>query len=109
MEAKDDIAIFLTGFERHMRNYRVHQDRWMAHLTPILNQTVMEIFGRLPADTQEVYDRVKTCLLRELNITTETYRRRFEALEKNEEASYVPGNWPSRLLVAGLSIQRRQT
>ena len=82
-----------------MHNYRVHRDSWMIHLIPVLNHTLLEIFGRLPRDTQEVYLLVKECLLREMNITSETYRRRFEALTRDgwgpvvAQATTLVDNW----------------
>ena len=62
MKKGDDIEIFLTGFETHMRNFQVNKRHWTSHLTPILNQQVMEAYSRIQQDQQRDYDIVKTSL-----------------------------------------------
>ena len=72
MTKGDDIAIFLMGFETHMRNFQVNKQHWIKHLIPVVTQQVLEAYDRVAQVQEGDYDLDKIAILKQFNVTTET-------------------------------------
>ena len=82
MSKEGDLMVFLDRFEAHMKGFQVPQDKWTRNLIPSMNETLMRTYSLMPADQQNNYLQVKSTLLRQFNVGTETYRRKLTAARK---------------------------
>jgi hypothetical protein len=62
------IDVELSRFERVMRTHEIPQERWMAHLSPLLGGDALVAMDNLAGDTA-VYDEVKAAILAHLGVT----------------------------------------
>ena len=83
----DDIESYLTTFEQIMAANEVSQERWSFQLAPQLTGKAQQAYAALPPDEAKAYDTVKEAILRQYDITGETYRQRFRKLRPNEGES----------------------
>ncbi|XP_075462632.1 uncharacterized protein LOC142498008 [Ascaphus truei] len=80
--AKDgDLDTFLRGFEKTCRQHQLPRARWAAYLTPTLNERAMNVVADLPEHLDQDYEAIKAALLHRFNVTPETHRQKFRALQ----------------------------
>ncbi|XP_075466356.1 LOW QUALITY PROTEIN: uncharacterized protein LOC142501000 [Ascaphus truei] len=80
--AKDgDLDTFLRGFEKTCRQHQLPRARWAAYLTPTLNEGAMNVVADLPEHLDQDYEAIKAALLHRFNVTPETHRKKFRALQ----------------------------
>ncbi|MEE6520885.1 hypothetical protein FKM82_018837 [Ascaphus truei] len=80
--AKDgDLDTFLRGFEKTCRQHQLPRARWAAYLTPTLNERALNVVAYLPEHLDQDYEAIKAALLHRFNVTPETHRQKFRALQ----------------------------
>ena len=84
-----ELDSFLTGFESHMGNCGVPESRWIRHLAPTFNEKVIEAYGLISTEDKQDYQIVKRTLLREFNVTQESYKRQLNLLRKKDDDSWL--------------------
>uniref|UniRef100_A0A669D272 Gypsy retrotransposon integrase-like protein 1 n=1 Tax=Oreochromis niloticus TaxID=8128 RepID=A0A669D272_ORENI len=89
----DDIEHFLTTFERMAQVCRWPREEWAVRLVPLLTGKARSAYVLMDIGDSEVYDKVKDAILAKYEITADTYRRRFRALDIH------PGETPRELYV----------
>ncbi|KAL4008478.1 hypothetical protein ACER0C_002330 [Sarotherodon galilaeus] len=89
----DDIEHFLTTFERMAQVCRWPREEWAFRLVPLLTGKARSAYVHMDIADSEVYDKVKDAILAKYEITADTYRRRFRALDIH------PGETPRELYV----------
>ncbi|KAL4007856.1 hypothetical protein ACER0C_001708 [Sarotherodon galilaeus] len=89
----DDIEHFLTTFERMAQVCRWPREEWAVRLVPLLTGKARSACVLMDIGDSEVYDKVKDAILAKYEITADTYRRRFRALDIH------PGETPRELYV----------
>lgn len=89
----DDIEHFLTTFERMAQVCRWPREEWAVRLVPLLTGKARSAYVHMDIADSEVYDKVKDAILAKYEITADTYRRRFRALDMH------PGETPRELYV----------
>ncbi|KAL4007477.1 hypothetical protein ACER0C_001329 [Sarotherodon galilaeus] len=89
----DDIEHFLTTFERMAQVCRWPREEWAVRLVPLLTGKARSAYVHMDIADSEVYDKVKDAILAKYEITADTYRRRFRALDIH------PGETPRELYV----------
>ena len=76
-DGKDTIDAYLERFERFAKTHKWEPASWGTILSALLTGTAPETYTRLPIDDAENYDRVKTALLKQYNLTQEGFRAKF--------------------------------
>lgn len=85
----DDIDVFLSTFQTHMTNFKVHKRYWVANLVPLLTDRVRDVYATLDEDIKQNYDLVKVAILQYFNITPDTYRMKYKEARKCSGESWV--------------------
>ena len=84
----NDIATYLTTFERTMGAYEVDKARWAFKLAPYLSGRAQQAYASLTAEEAAEYETLNATILRRYDITEETYRQKFRGLKKEASDSY---------------------
>ena len=82
---QDDIEAYLTTFERVMRAYEVKEERWAVKLAPQLTGKAQLAYAAMSTEQAGDYEALKEAILRQYDISEETYRQRFRAAVKKED------------------------
>ncbi|XP_068105623.1 uncharacterized protein [Hyperolius riggenbachi] len=88
IEKDIDIDLFLRSFEKACRQYRLFQDQWARHLTPLLRYKALDAFAELPAEKDNDYAAIKDAIITKYQLTPEAYRKKFRAWQKKSSDSY---------------------
>lgn len=78
---EDDIEHFLTTFERMARACRWPKEDWAIRLIPLLTGKARSAYVSMDYEYTEDYAKVKGAILAKYEITADTYRQRFRALD----------------------------
>ncbi len=81
LQEDDDIENYLTTFERLAQVYRWPREEWAVHLIPLLTGKARTAFVAMSPASMMDYDSLKEVILKKYEISTETYRLRFRALD----------------------------
>ena len=73
----DGVVAYLTTFDRMMRLGHADEDLWTLRLAPQLTGKAQQAYAALNATDASQYGKVKEVILRQYNISEETYRQRF--------------------------------
>lgn len=87
LEDTEDIEHFLRVFERQAELYQWPEEDWIMHLIPLLTSKAHGAFVELSPSKARNYVLVKEAMLKKYEITTETYRQRFRAMETLRDES----------------------
>ncbi|XP_078793179.1 uncharacterized protein LOC144987743 [Oryzias latipes] len=93
LSPEDDIEHYLMTFERIATVCRWPKEEWAIQLIPLLTGKARSAYVLMDFDDSEDYEKVKEVILAKYEITAETYRKRFRALDIN------PGETPRELYV----------
>ena len=88
----EDIESYLKTFERMMEAYEVEEDRWAFKLAPQLTGKSQQAYASLSAHQAAQYPEVKKAILKQYNISEETYRERFRLARMKEGEGYAELN-----------------
>ena len=86
---RDDIDVFLSTFQSHMTNFKVHKRYWVPNLVPLLTDRIRDVYATLEDAVCKDYDKVKDAILDYFNVTPDTYRRKYKEVRKNSSESWV--------------------
>lgn len=81
----DDVEHFLTTFERMAQVCRWPRDEWAVRLVPLLTGKARSAYVLMDIEDSEDYDKVKAAILAKYEITADTYRQRFRAMDILQE------------------------
>ncbi len=87
LEDSDDIEHYLLTFERLAEVYQWPKEDWAIHLIPLLTGKARSAFVAMDPSHTQVYDFVKTAILKKYEINAETYRLRFRNLNTPADES----------------------
>ncbi|KAM5126977.1 LOW QUALITY PROTEIN: uncharacterized protein ACMZJ9_020963 [Mantella aurantiaca] len=82
IEKDTDIDLFLRSFEKACRQFRLSQDEWARHLTPLLRYKALDAFAELPIDQDNDYAAIKDAIIAKYQLTPEVYRKKFRSVQK---------------------------
>lgn len=93
LSPEDDIEHYLMTFERIATVCGWPKDEWAVQLVPLLTGRARSAYVLMDFDDSANYEKVKEVILAKYEITRDTYRKRFRALDIN------PGETPRELYV----------
>ena len=85
----DDIDVFMSTFQSHMTNFKVHKRDWVPNLVPLLTDRIRDVYATLDDAVRNDYNKVKDAILDYFNVTPDTYRRKYKEARKNSSESWV--------------------
>ena len=68
---EEDIDVYLNRFERECVTFGVRESEWTIQLARLLRGTALEVYQRMPDDTLDNYQQLKTELLKRFNLSEE--------------------------------------
>ncbi|XP_078530519.1 uncharacterized protein LOC144817663 isoform X2 [Lissotriton helveticus] len=80
MKPDDDPEVFLRRFECVAEKAMWPREQWASRLAPMLSGEALAIYQALPHYTAEDYDQLKDSLLDHLDLSEESYRKKFRNL-----------------------------
>ena len=87
-EKMDDIDAYLERFERYANSQHWEEDTWAVSLSPLLTGKALEVYSALPIVEANIYQGLKTAILRRYQLTTEGFRQKFRnAVPEREEGA----------------------
>ncbi|XP_026094089.1 uncharacterized protein LOC113066406 [Carassius auratus] len=87
LQPGDDIESYLRRFERLARTWQWPREEWSCRLVPLLTGQALEAYLAMDENLADGYDHLKDALLQKFNISAETYRQRFRAVNIPEGES----------------------
>ena len=93
-ENRDKMDAYLERFERYATGEGWANHMWAIRLSALLKGRSLEIFSRLPEDQALDYDRLKTALLQNYQMTEDGYRTRFRTCKPEKQET--PTQFASR-------------
>lgn len=105
----DNTEVYFTTFERLMIAYEVNKDKWAFKLAPQLVEKAQQAYAGLSVTDAGDYDQLKAAILRQYDITEESYRQRFRAVkprpgESNQELAARLTDFAGKWMKACTSI-----
>src|SRR5277367_2406939 len=88
LEDDGDATAYFEYFERTMGVNSVPRAKWAQVLSGVLSKKGQEVFGRLPNDQLQDYDKIKEGILIRYEVFAENCRKRFRTLKKEQNESY---------------------
>ena len=67
----DDIDVFLSTFQSHMTNFKVHKRYWVPNLVPLLTDRIRDVYATLDDAVRNDYDKIEDAILDNFNVTPE--------------------------------------
>ncbi len=89
LQEDDDIENYLTTFERLAQVYRWPREEWAVHLILLLTGKAITLFVAMSPASMMDYVSLKQVVLKKYEISTETYRLRFRALDTSADETPV--------------------
>ncbi|CAL1262124.1 unnamed protein product [Larinioides sclopetarius] len=84
----DDMSLFLTMFERHMKLLNVSADYWVSYLIGVLPSDVGKLIAREPEEMFKNYTHVRTILLQRFKLTADRFRSLFSRHQKRDHSTW---------------------
>ena len=84
---QDDIVSYLTMFERLMTAFEVKREKWAFKLASNLSGKAQKAYAALPTAEAGKYEQLKEAILRQYDITDESYRQWFRSGKRGKEES----------------------
>ncbi|GFN87459.1 gypsy retrotransposon integrase-like protein 1 [Plakobranchus ocellatus] len=76
-DGRDDLNIWLTGFERFAESNGWSREKWSSLLCVLLTGCALDCYGRLSAEQAKDYDKVKRALMKRYDLTEDGYQSKF--------------------------------
>lgn len=81
MECDDDPETFLMMFQCAAEDAMLPKEDWAQQLAPLLTGNAREVYQALPLYNANNYDDVKNAILAHVNVSEESYRKKFRSLD----------------------------
>ena len=87
-DGKADINLYLVQFERSCLHAEIPKSKWSLHLQALLTTELVTVTAQLPDEEARDYDVVKSKLLERFQLTSDSARLKFRALDKGNEQTF---------------------
>ena len=77
-----------------MAAYGVDRSQWVYRLAPHLTGKAQQAYAAMSTEDASTYEEVKAAVLRQYDISTETYRQRFREARLKEGETHRASNLP---------------
>ncbi|XP_065417676.1 uncharacterized protein LOC135974320 [Chrysemys picta bellii] len=88
-DESSDIAEYFITFERLCTLHAIPEDQKMTTLIAKLTGRALDIFNKMPIDDASNYGKFKDLVLKQFQVTPETYRVKFRSLKRGSGLSNV--------------------
>ncbi|XP_065426955.1 uncharacterized protein LOC135976185 [Chrysemys picta bellii] len=88
-DESSDIAEYFITFERLCTLHAIPEDQKMTTLIAKLTGRALDIFNKMPIDDASNYGKFKELVLKQFQVTPETYRVKFRSLKRGSGLSNV--------------------
>src|SRR5207253_209555 len=87
-DGKADINLYLIQFERSCLQAEIPKSKWSLYLQALLTTELVTVTAQLPDEEARDYDVVKCKLLERFQLTADSARIKFRALDKGNKQTF---------------------
>ncbi|GFW38055.1 retrovirus-related Pol polyprotein from transposon 297 [Trichonephila clavipes] len=85
---EDEMGLYLTIFERHVKFLNISEKTWTAYLIGSLPPDIAQLIAREDEDDAQNYEKVKEMLLKRFRVSGDRFRQYFSQKKKNPDSTW---------------------
>lgn len=78
-DKRDDVASYISRFERHAKASGWHESDWATHLGALLSGKALEVYSRMDEADAKDFKKLRDALLSRYNLTEDGFASRFRS------------------------------